>query len=235
MVAVFAEGAFDISNISTAYSPLFVLYNDGTVLYCVRHTQHDLRYDSLQLTAPEMKALVDSLALDPAFFQLDSLYDNVPNVSDMPIYTIWAWRNGGGKRVTLRGILDSASFPAKFSSAPFATSTPATFLQLYNRLCTYHHARAIRWRPTRFELILSQFEFARDSTQWPASLPGLTDTGVYRDRNGAYHLPLSHEQATIFLKHYAPTIHTKAITLSGRNWFGVLRLVFPGEDQWIRW
>ena len=235
IVAVFAEGAFDISDITTAYSPLFVLYNDGTVIYCVRHTQHDLRYDSLQLTSLELKALMDSLSLNPAFFQLDSSYDNAPNASDMPTYSIWAWHNGSGKRVSLRGTLDSASVAAKLGGAPFGARTPSLFLQLYNRLCTYRHARAVRWRPTHFELILSQFDFAHALTPWPASLPGLTAAGVHRDQHGAYHIPLNPEQATTFLKHYSATIHTKALRLSGRNWFGVVRVVFPAEDAWIRW
>ncbi len=235
LVALFVQGAFDWGGLAAGQAPIVVVYDDGTVLYCVHRTESEIRVDSVHLSSHELNAFLGTLNLDPDFFALQDQYNNLPNVTDMPVYTFRVWHGDTMKAVTLVGTLDSTFFAVRLTRADFAASTPVVLVRMFEVLCNYRHSRARRWRPSRFEAVVSDFPDAAEPPRpWPADWPTIEGPNVHQDAQGNYRVALSESQFRTFLKRYSRTVNERPFIMGGSNRFVRVRVVFPGEEAWVR-
>jgi hypothetical protein len=236
LVALFVQGAFEVGPVLAGDAPLFVLYDDGTVIYCVQRTsglggKQVLDFAVVRLSPSEFTVLRDSLAVSERLFPLRDSYSNAPNVTDMPHYVIWAWQDGIAKRVSLYGSTDTTAWVVQRSARESTDTVPKAFLELYRLLCDFRHPRASPWRVAAYELVLQDFGYAREpGMPWPRgwSAPGRADSLGFR------YTPITARQFETFRDEYAPQIHTQPFILDGAKWFAVARIVFPGEEWWSR-
>jgi hypothetical protein len=234
LLAVFVQGAFEWGGLTTGETPLTIVYDDGTVIYCVRRTKNEIKFETVKLSPDELKTLLDSLSLDTEFFGLLDHYDNLPNVTDMPLYIFRAWHGDTMKTVSLVGTFDSSTVPVRLTRADLAASTPSVLVRLFNTLCNYRHSGARAWQPAQFEAIASDFPQGVNAPRpWPRDWPTIRSPGARRDSLGTYRFGMTKEQASTFLRKYSKDVNERPFAMSGSNWFVRVRAVIPGEEAWI--
>jgi len=234
LIAMFVQGAFEVGGLATGDTPLAILYQDGTVIYCVRRTQAQIQFDSVRLSGIEMKALLDSLQLEPDFFMLQDHYNNLPGVSDMGFYTFRAWHGDTMKTVTLVGTFDSNFVGVRLTRTDLAAATPPVLARLFNLLCNYRHPGGHPWQPSEFAAIATDFPDSVEAPRpWPRGWPTIEGPGARRDSLGTYRFPLAKAQFTTFLQKYSRAVNEQPFAMAGRNWFVRVRVVIPGDKAWV--
>src|SRR2546421_12596778 len=108
LLVLVVQGAFEWGGLATGEMPVTIVYEDGTVIYCVRRSVNEIKFETVKLSPDELRILLDSLALDPDFFVLRDQYNNLPNVTDVPFYIFRAWHGDTMKTVSLIGTFDSS-------------------------------------------------------------------------------------------------------------------------------
>ncbi len=228
VAAVFVYEAFDSDPIWWASAPHAVLYEDRTIIYRTEARDQAPTFATTKLSPTEFSSFIDSLALSPGFFELSDWYANLPANLEPWYYEVWAWDGKEGKTVSLEGLLDSTARLFKPNSTDIQPRTPQALVNAARRLLDYRHSGAEAWRPTRFEIVLTE-EPERDSdTPWPSGWPAVGGQNSYVDARGNYHVSLTQAQIAEYLKCCVNAL----FDLSGKQWRGVARPVFPGDRFW---
>jgi hypothetical protein len=198
-----------------ADSPSFALYDSGLLIY---RTPDEFK--SLVLNPDEYTALLADLTLDDAFFELDDYYD-VSQVTDQPMNTIHAWRNGQRQTVSVYGDLRRGNFTD-------LAAVPTAFYNLFIQMTSYSHPAAEDWFPQRIEVMLWPAD-RTDGADWPADFPSL---------NSEFAARRSDDQFSIFidasLRDRLADIYDNSTTIliNQQAWWFSWRPPFPHEFLW---
>jgi hypothetical protein len=212
---------------SEARRTLFVLYDDGVLIYDVRKRGTDFGsgYASVTLTAAERAAFVASLPAGAEFRSMQPSYDAAPNTFD----GLWQQICVFGKErkcVGVRGVLYKDEAHNNRARAPLA------FLDLYDRLVPYAHARGKPWVPS--EIALRAYPESRSvaAKPWPLKwtrpltpqehgVPGHTETTY------TFALPGKELRALqVFLDDH------RSVMIDGKRMYVHLELALPAEASW---
>jgi hypothetical protein len=219
----------------TGISPRVVLYDDGTVIYSAACSRLGPTYVVAMLTPAEREQFLHSLPLS-SFARLDSLwYNNLPNISDQTIYTVWARQAHGSKCVHLYGTPDSTLVPDQAGGENHAAPAPGAFVRIFQLLYKFTPGPARPWKPERYELILSDSGVqppTPDIGTWPAAWPTRQLPGTHRDPWGGYHVPLSADAWAAFLRAYPARYGSHLFAFAGVPWFTSVRYLFPAQQDW---
>lgn len=233
LLAAFVQSAFSTGPIWWSSAPFFVLYDNGIVIYRSERREQSPAYAAVSLSPRyEVRPFLDSLQLEPAFFQLDAFYDNIPGVYDLPIYTLWAWRGDSGKFVSLTGALDSTITFPRVDPKVFHERTPARFVEIYRRLTAFSHPQSTSWREMAFEIVLSGAGSVSEPMPWPLGWPTMESPGAFKDESGDLHIPFTPPQVAEYLALYEESSNTRVFSLGGKKWSSRLRPVLPGDQFW---
>jgi len=235
LLAVFGGGPVLPTQMCTASSPIAAVYDDGTIIYVAKCSESGPQYVEARLAPGELRDLLGTLPLG-SFLRLDSLwYDNLPNWTDMPVYSVWVASGDSGKCVHLYGALDSTLAPdAPVDPVRHAAPAPGPFVRIYNVLSHITDTRATAWLPDRFDLVFSDSGVGWGSKPaWPETWPSHLTRSARRDRWRRYHVELTlggdHEVLEA-LK--GRSIDYRQYTLRGEFWFVHVDYIFPGQERW---
>ncbi|MFL5537630.1 MAG: hypothetical protein ACJ8J0_01475 [Longimicrobiaceae bacterium] len=214
----------------TVDRPLFILYDDGRVIYPLRRDREygvPITYQTARIggsTSPER--LLRALGIRPDFFQLRPSY-NLILATDQPTVTLFVRQ--GDSVVTVSG---GEERPGKLSPP-----VPAPFRRVFDRLVHFSAPDAEPWEPSQIQVVFWDFEHSLDPPlDWPRGWPGPGSPAAVRVDD-----PLVGEKWTVSLPYErAPRLdalleaqrETQAILIGGRKWSVSYRWIFPGEDWW---
>lgn len=214
----------------TVDRPLFILYDDGRVIYPLRRDREygvPITYQTARIggsTSPER--LLRALGIRPDFFQ-SRPWDNLILATDQPTVTLFVRQ--GDSVVTVSG---GEERPGKLSPP-----VPAPFRRVFDRLVHFSAPDAEPWEPSQIQVVFWGFEHSLDTPlDWPRGWPGPGSPAAVRVDD-----PLVGEKWTVSLPYErAPRLNalleaqreTQAILIGGRKWSVSYRWIFPGEDWW---
>ncbi|HEY9789376.1 MAG TPA: hypothetical protein V6D22_03185 [Candidatus Obscuribacterales bacterium] len=204
-------------------SPVFVLYDDGTVIFAKHRRVGPTEYYVAKLPEQEKQQLVHSL-LDGIGSAQDRY--ELTRATDQPTNIVWVKDGQIQKRVEVYGDLDRdyASF------GPSSTPAPPKVLSAFRQLSTFDRIGAKVWLPDYIEVMIWPFPLAREkSIKWPADWPDLDDPRTVRRRHiDSIYLRSQHlGELREMLGKRKPSA---AIGISGLKWSVSYRYPFPDEE-----
>lgn len=198
-----------------ATSPLFVLYDNGQVIY-----RRPEGYVSTLLDADELVNLMNQFAIDTSFFALNDHYDAVSK-TDQPSSTLYVWQDGERKVVSIYGDLHV--------DPEARQNTPQAFIQLYDQVATFEADDAMPWLPDFIEVLLVPAD-GDEAVNWPEHWPGLeTDRTVIRGA-GQYSVYIDAAEFTLLQSLVA---RGGIVRIGEQNFHFSWRFPFPAEERWL--
>jgi len=213
--------------------PLFILYDDGRVIYPLRRDREygvPINYQTARIggsTNPER--LLNALWIRPDFFQLRPWYNLRPYATDQSTVTLLVRHGDSVVTVSVRG---GEAGPDRLSS-----SAPEPFRRVFDRLVHFSAPDPEPWDPSRIEVVFWGFEHSLDpSLDWPRGWPGPGSPAAVRVGDA-----LVGEKWIVSLPYgRAPRLNallkaqreTQAILIDGRKWSVRYRWIFPDENWW---
>jgi hypothetical protein len=156
-----------------AEGPLFVLYDNGKVLFWKNGG-----YNVTQLDGEEKMQLVSDLNLADTIFQ-KSRYFNATNpdpngeimATDNPSYTVFV-KLDTLVRVSTYGDISSNEYRRRF---------PSQVLQIHDLILNFDADKYIKWIPNKIEIMLSDYSYSPDTPiKWPSNWPDLNRSDTRR-------------------------------------------------------
>lgn len=203
-------------------TPVFVLYDDGLVIFQHTDERGDWELASVQLDEDEKDALFEAI-ISGDFANLDDAYDTVL-VTDQPsnLITVYEYDEDGeatAKSVSVYGSLFEPG--GEFSARETA---PEAYLQAFDAMTSFDPEEAETWLPEYAEIVLWPYDYS-DPTAWPSDWPGLDDElTVERDSVYSVYLPIDQYDRFIELAEDA-----SAFLIDGETWSFQPRFPLPHE------
>lgn len=198
-------------------SPLFALYEDGTVIWRKANG-----FRATRLSPSGVQRLIGSLNPDA----LRALYGRYQGEqgTDQPEEDLLLYRGDKPTFISVYGSLDNQYV---------RTSVPALIATAYDWLKAFNPPSSAAWLPERIEVMLWPYEYAPDaSVEWPKDLPDLRDARtVKRGDSFSIFVPSSKLQEVRAL--LARRKEKGAIKINGRKWAAGIRFPFPTERLWM--
>jgi hypothetical protein len=210
--------------------PLFILYEDGRVIYPHQRSQgHPVSYRTacLEERPADLRA---RFALGPELRGLRKQYDYRPGWSDQESVLLFAWFGDTLTRVTVRA--------GRTGIDRFSDQVPAPFREAYRRMVEFRDAGADPWEPETLEVAIWPYEYAPDNPplQWPKDWPDLESPGTRHEADALVEevnlIYLAGGQRQRLDELLSRRRERQAVAINGRKWAVGYRMQFPGEARW---
>jgi len=210
--------------------PLFILYEDGRVIYPDRRDERtpvSYRTACLDGGPADLRA---RFGLDSGVRGLRDQYDFKPGWSDQESVFLFAWSGDTLTRVAVRA--------GRRGIDRFSDSVPAPFREAYRRMVGFRAPAGEAWEPDTLEVVVWGYEYAPDNPplQWPKEWPDLGSAGTRREPDAAVgevyfiYLPGGERQR---LETFLSRLRNRqAVAINGKKWAVGYRMLFPGEVRW---
>jgi hypothetical protein len=196
-------------------SPMFALYEDGTVIQRV-----GTGFTTTRLTAREMKQVVGPLDLSRYYGRFVA-----DDASDQPEQTFLDYRSAKPVFVSVYGSLHDREVRSRL---------PKDVVSAYDTLIAFRHPRSRPWLPEHVEVMIWPDDHARDpSVRWPQEWPDLDDPRTVRRGEDSFSLYLSSARLPEVRALLGRVSAKGALELDGRTWSASIRFPFPLEDLWM--
>lgn len=203
-------------------SPTFALYEDGQVIFLKEDERGELRYFAVTLSEVEKVQLLATLAIDPEFFTLESLYE-ASEWTDQPTHTLLVRDDVALKRVSVYGDVRG--------DAEVKQKTPGPFLELVEQLSRYDHPQAAPWLPKEVEVMVWPYD-SSEALPWPDDWPDLEHPTTWQRGDDSYSLYLDwsqFEELREMIEEESPS----ALLINDRTWSYSYRYPFLNEHLWL--
>jgi len=198
-------------------SPVFVLYESGTVIYWDQKEGGQGTYKTVRLENSSVQDLVLN-----QFESLKKLKDDytLSSWTDQPTQEFFLFENGKSRKISVYGSLRAEDIREK---------APEPLVNLYDSLASFRHEAAEKWTPEYFEVMIWPYKYAPDeSAIWPEVWPDI-NSGSTRKRRDAYSIYLPFEEREA-LNEFLDTKKEKgAVLMNGKKWALPVRIPFPHE------
>jgi len=198
--------------------PLFVLYENGTILYWGKDT-----YKEVRIGKSEKDKMISSFSLSDTLFQENPIIDtskssgDFTSISDAPTYTLTLNFD------TIRNITIYGNVNVK------SNMRSAFFYKIHDFIVHYRNDKAIDWYPEKIELHATDYgNPVEPSIKWPANWPDLKSKSTKQ---------INQEESVIYLdkKYFGDLLallksrkETQAFEINGRRVFISYQFPLPG-------
>lgn len=201
-------------------TPTFALYDTGQVIYKVRDRDSVKTYEA-HLDAAESSKFIEGLELSDSFYNLPNQIV-VSSWTDQPdnFLLIDITKQ---KTVNVYGNLRRTTEMTRDKKAPIE------FMRVYEKLINFSHKSAKEWQPKVIEVMLWDFDYAKNKIAWPKTLPDLNSATTKKFNDGAYSVFIESGQFEEFKKFYQLVAEKTAVLINGKKMAISYRYPFPGQ------
>jgi hypothetical protein len=212
------------------WTPIFVLYEDGLVIY--NRDKYGSRGEEMSANLGRAGALALAREIaEMGFFELP-LHERVSSATDQPTVSILL---RDGTRWHFASVYGIGRDGNTLHSGLLGGDDPSrAFRRAYRRLVTFGAPRASPWKPDQIDVMLWKRENAHTSVPWPAAIPRPATPVMLPDGGVAIHvrhqlLDGSYEDAA---RAFEASLRqgTTAVELDGASWSFSYQRCLPEGD-----
>lgn len=204
-----------------AEGPLFILYNNGKILFWKNG-----EYNLTQIDEDEKTQLFIELHLTDTLFQKSKFFNSTnpdPNgeiiATDNPSYSVFV-KLDTLVRVSVYGYISSKDYRKRF---------PSQILNIHDFVLNFDADKSIRWIPDRLEIMLSDYSHSPDTPiQWPTNWPDLYSPDTRKQGNYVTSIFLEKKYHSQLIKLIKRRREKQAFEINGRKYFIGYRFPMPG-------
>jgi hypothetical protein len=208
-------------------SPVFVLYDNGLVLFKKGRDQYELL--SVELTPEEINSLLEEFKLDE-FVKLEESYETSRQL-DQPVYSVKYWQEGKLKSVKVFGSIRDNEEDRE--------GTPPAFLKIFDQMISFDHPNVRLWQPGKIEIHLYPYTGSQgESAPWPEGWPDLSHPATKKNEDASfkysYTIYLDGAKKDKLEQILSGLKEKQAILINEKQWYiAPQRYCLPGEEWWI--
>lgn len=199
-------------------SPIFVLYESGTVIYWDEKEGWQGAYKTVHLENSSVQDLVKNQS--ESLKELKDNYDVFVSL-DEPAQDLYFFEDGKSRTIHVNGSLKDKES---------RKNAPEALLNVYDNLTSFDHEDAEIWTPEYIEVMIWPYERAPDeSIMWPEKWPDINSTSTRKRRRDAYSIYLPFEEREALNDFLRTKKEKGAVLMNNRKWTISLRTPFPHE------
>lgn len=206
-------------------SPTVAIYKDGLVILRDDSGKDHRSYRSTRLEERELRAVVDSLAIEGGLDKLDEYYKCALNKSPPPPFNwIHIWKDGNEKRVGVSAFLRTDTEARE--------KAPKAYVTAFDKLTSFSHKGLKPWIPDQFQVLMVSYDHSpKEPLEWSSEWPGLSDAKPWGSTD-ALMLNLDSKHIDEFRKLLDRSQPYQAIKIGDKKWALTYRIPFPHEECW---
>lgn len=199
-------------------SPIFALYEDGTVIQKSANG-----FITTRLANPEMNQLLGRLDL-PSLSRSHGRFD-AADATDQPEQNLLIYRTASPVFVSVYGSLKDKVVRAKI---------PLEVIDAYDMLAQFKHPKSRAWLPENIEVMIWPYEYAPEpSLKWPKEWPGLSDAKTVRRGKDSFSIFMPSTKLADLRAFFKRRNERGAVEIDGQKWSASIRFPFPHEKLWM--
>lgn len=216
-------------------TPIFALYDDGTVIYLKKHEKKPSFYVKKILDQMSLEKLRKRFPTAEEFMKLDNFY-NLSTITDLFTVEIYVSDGDLSKAISIYGMIpETTGHPAMWVPDEFQKPDrlPGEIRMIYNEMTNISYCDAEVWIPAYIEVMIWTYRYESDELLiWPENLPSFNDPLTRKRSRDSYSLYIpgtKFDDLRIFL---SKRKQGQAVLIDGKKWSVSYRFVFPGESVW---
>jgi len=205
-------------------SPVFALYDDGTVIYSTKkESGFNLKYAFEVLDSASFFRLINDLNYSEVLSKEE--YNNtLVNYTSQPQNYFYIFEGNTRQAYYYYGSLRKDSKSRKKVSKKVR--------ELFDKLAYYESDSTKEWRPELYELMV-QTRKGNEGVVWSDSLPDFNSTTTIMRDSSFYSLFLSSDEFKIYEELNKRKSKDDSFVINGRECFIIVRYPFPKEYYWM--
>lgn len=184
--------------------PIFVLYDDGLVLFRTALESKELR--STQLTRAAVEEWI-GLIEQSKFWELQESYRLNNRMEEERVSLIKYRHEGVIKRIAVWGPIRENIYRSR---------APQKYVELFDRMVSFAPTQSKVWEPLRVEVEILPLNSSGKPRAWPKGWPGLTDSSTKKSFRDSYRLYIDGKKIKKLERFVASLKENQAVAIGGR-------------------